>query len=215
MNFEKYGQYKNDIFNKLSFNFETGRKILDVGCGDGSDAEIFINEFRLNTYGIDLYKHDKINNIPDLKYSQAGIYQIPFADESFDYVFLHDVLHHIDEGKQSYVKHIAGLKELERVVKKGGSIIIMEANRYNPLFYPHMVKMLGHNHFQQNYFKKIINEVFPSVIFKYFEAHSYPQKYLKIWKIYEKIMESIMPKCILAYNVAMIEKPSDNNISSL
>lgn len=41
-NFQKYGQYKNDIFNKLGFSFEKGKKILDVGCGDGSDGKIFI-----------------------------------------------------------------------------------------------------------------------------------------------------------------------------
>ena len=39
----QYGQYKDDFFNKLDFNFEKGKKILDVGCGDGSDAKIFIN----------------------------------------------------------------------------------------------------------------------------------------------------------------------------
>jgi len=92
------------------------------------------------------------------------------------------------------------------VCKKGESVIIIEGNRYNPLFYPHMVLLCGHNHFRQSYFKKIIKEVFPRVSFQYFEAHLYPPKYLKIWKIYEKVMESIMPRAVLAYNVAVATK---------
>lgn len=205
-NLSRYGQYKNDIFSKLNFKFVSGRKILDVGCGDGSDAQIFINQYKLDTYGIDIYEDDNIKDMKGLKFLKAGILNIPFKDNTFDYVFLHDVLHHIDEDHQDYAKHIAALKELKRVVKKGGYIIIVEGNRYNPLFYPHMVKMLGHNHFKQSYFKKIITEVFPSATFKYFEAHLYPVRYIKIWKIYEKVMELIMPKSILAYNISVITK---------
>lgn len=66
--------------------------------------------------------------------------------------------------------------------------------------------MLGHNHFKQSYFKKIIYKVFPQATFKYFEAHLYPEKFLKLWKIYEKIMELIVPKRFSAYNVSIIKK---------
>ena len=132
-NFQKYGQYKNDIFNKLGFSFEKGKKILDVGCGNGSDGEVFIQEFGLDTYGIDIYEHENIHNVKGLKFKKAGIYQIPFPDNTFDYVFLHDVLHHIDEKHQSYNQHRKALLEVKRVCKKGGNIIIIEGNRYNPL----------------------------------------------------------------------------------
>lgn len=201
-------QYKKDIFSKLGFKFEPNKKILDVGCGDGSDAEIFINELGLDTFGIDIYKHERIDQIRGLKFQKSEIYNIPFGDGTFDYVFLHDVLHHIDEEGQRYEKHIEGLKELKRVARKDGCIIIIEGNRYNLLFYPHMVLLKKHNHFKQSYFKKLLISVFgkESVTFKYFEAHLYPPRYLRVWKIYEKIMESIMPKSILSYNVSIITK---------
>lgn len=206
-NFEKYGQYKNDIFSKMGIEFERGKKLLDVGCGDGTDAEIFIQEFGLDTYGIDIYEDENIKNIRNLKFQKAGIKQIPFEDNDFDYVFLHDVLHHIDEENQSYEKHIEGLQELKRVCRKSGYIIILEANRYNPLFYPHMVLMKGHNHFTQKYFQRIIREVFKDVEFKFFEAHLYPKKLLPFFKIYEKVMEKIPTlKKFLAYNLAIITK---------
>lgn len=208
MDLIKYDQYKNDIFNKLNFPFASGKKMLDCGCGNGIDSEIFIHEFGLETCGIDVYRDKNIANIPGLTFKEAGIYEIPFNDNEFDYVFLHDVLHHIDEKNQSREEHLKGLAEIKRVCKKGGEIIILEGNRYNPLFYPHMVKMEGHNHFKQSYFKEIINTAFNDceVKFKFFECHLYPKKFLRFWKAYESIMEKLIPSQFLAYNVAIIRK---------
>ena len=205
-NLQKYGQYTRDLFNKLDFNFVAGRRILDVGCGPCTDVEIFINEYGLDVYGLDIHKHENVAKIPKLKFVEAGILHIPFVDNFFDYVFLHDVLHHVDEKNQDYATHVAAMRELNRVVKDGGKIIIIEGNRYNPLFYPHMVKMLGHNHWRQSYFKRVVGGVFDNVEFKYFESHLYPAKFLWFWKCYEKIMEHWAPKNFLAYNVAIITK---------
>lgn len=204
MSISIHNQYKKDIFTKLGFAFDKGAKILDVGCGDGVDAQIFINKFKLKTYGLDVFKHENINAIKNLHFQISTIYNIPFQDKFFDYVFLHDVLHHIDEPKQRFLKHIQGLRELKRVCKRDGVIIIVEGNRYNPLFYPHMVKALGHDHFRQGYFMKTVRQVFPNAYFKFFEAHYYPEKYLRIFKVYEYIMEHFIPKWFLAYNVAVI-----------
>jgi ubiquinone/menaquinone biosynthesis C-methylase UbiE len=202
----RYNQYKNDIFNKLDFDFERNKKILDVGCGDGSDLEIFANEFDLNVFGIDIYRH---GNIKPGRFMLADILNLPFKDRVFDYVFLHDVLHHIDETNQNNLLHIQALKELTRVCSPEGYIIIVEANRYNPLLYPHMVKLQGHNHWRQSYFIKIINAIFKNPEFKFFEAHFYPWFLKHIFKIYEFLMENFSPKCLLAYNVAIIKNEKD------
>ena len=205
---EDYRQYKEDLFTKLDFTFLSGKKILDVGCGDGTDALIFRENCGLDVYGLDVYKHPEIEGILGQKFilTKKGIFNLPYVDNEFDYVFLHDVLHHIDEGYQRYETHVKGLQNLLRIVRPGGSIIIVEANRYNPLFYPHMVKKLGHEHFTQKYFKEIINEVLPQSEFKFFEAHLYPKKTLWFWKIYEFLMEKFSPKQFLAYNVAIYTK---------
>lgn len=202
-----YSQYKNDFFNKLQFHFKKGKKILDVGCGEGTDAPIFINEYGLQFYGMDVYEDENIKK-QKLRFKQGTIYNIPFENNRFDYVFVHDVLHHIDEPRHRKERHIFALKELNRVCKKNGYIIIVEGNRYNPLFYPHMVKMKKHEHFRQSYFIGIIKEAFKGnhIRFCFFEAHLYPPLLLPIFKIYEYFMENLSPRQFLAYNAATIKK---------
>lgn len=204
---ENYGQYRYDIFTKLNFDFKSKSKILNLGCGDGEDSLILRDFYRLDVLNCDIYRHENIDKYK-LDFKLAGIYNLPYETNSFDYIFLHDVLHHIDEENQNYEKHKLGLIEALRVLKPGGNIIIVEGNRYNPLFYPHMVKMLGHEHFSQPYFIKLINESFmdQKIEFKYFECHSYPKNQLWFWKIFEYIMENFMPKQILSYNVSIITK---------
>ncbi len=203
----RYNQYKNDFFNKLRFGFQKGRKILDVGCGEGTDAAVFINDYKLNWYGIDVYKHENMKRLGK-RFKIASILKLPYKKEMFDYVFVHDVLHHVDELKQRKSLHMRGLKELRRICKKDGTIIVVEGNRFNPLFYPHMVLLRGHEHFRQSYFTDIIKEVFSKdgISFRYFEAHLYPGPLLPLFKLYEWVMEHISPKEFLAYNAAIIRK---------
>ncbi len=209
--FKKYGQYRNDIFNKMGIDFERGKKLLDIGCGDGSDAEIFIKEFRLDTDRVDIYEHENIKNIKGLKFIKAEIYKIPFRDSNFDCVFLHDVLHHIDEENQSYANHIRGLQEVKRVCKKGAYVIVMEANRYNPLLYPHMVLISEHNHFTQKYCRKVLKDVFgENINFRSFEAHFYPAKWLNFFQFFERISEKFkIFEPFRAYNLGISKIKND------
>jgi len=207
-NLSEYTQYKKDIFQKIAFPFERGKNLLDVGCGDGSDAVIFKNVYGLDVKMCDIYRDSKLDTSVG-EFSIGSILDLPYSTEMFDYVFVHDVMHHIDEERQDRNKHILALEELRRVTKKNGTILVLEANRYNPLFYPHMVKIRGHNHFRHEYFKSIILQVFPNVEFRYFEAHMYPPSLLRVFKIYEYIMEHYVPKRFLAYNLAIIKNGGD------
>ncbi len=203
---EAYGQYKNDFWNKLDFDFVPGRTLLDVGCGDGSDLVILEKEYGLDVCGMDVYRDEKIDSL-GLRFTPGSALDIPFESFTFDYVFTHDVLHHVDEMQRraSYVK---ALEEMKRVTNPGGTVIIVEGNRYNPLFYPHMVKMLGHEHLRQRLFVEVVREVFgEDAQFSFFEAHLYPARLVRAFKVYERLMERLAPRSILAYNAAVAPVP--------
>lgn len=204
-----FTQYTLDIHKKLSYSFVPGKKLLDVGCGTCVDSYMFREKDKLDVYSTDIYKHENVD-VFGLKFKTGSIFKLPYKDSFFDYAFLHDVLHHIDENGQKYSKHVEALKEIERVVKNGGVIIIVEGNRYNPIFYPHIVKMCGHNHFTQKYFKNLINSNFKDITYKFFECHVYPRKLYKLFKIYERFMERFVSKRFLAYNCAIIRVKKPN-----
>lgn len=196
-------RYIKDIFTKLDVFFKKGSAILDVGCGDGIFTKFFKEILGLEVCGIDIYKSSLLDS--SIKFKKGSIYKIPFRDNSFDYIFLKNIMHHVDEPRHRKNRHKKALFELKRVCKKKGKIIIIEANRYNPLFYVHMVVFGKHDHFRQSYFISLVNSVFPNAEFKFFEAHLYPfPLFIQAFKIYERLMEWFSPRAFLAYNVAII-----------
>lgn len=205
----KIGEYLAKTFSEINLRFEKHKRILDVGCGNGVYAKIFRDVFGLDTFGIDVYEHDDIKSIKGVKFKLGSIYDIKYKNGYFDYIFLHDVLHHIDEKDQSIDMHIKAMNELKRVVKKGGKIIIVEANRYNLLFYPHMVLMRKHAHWRQSYFRKIMKTSFPedeySTQMRVFESHYYPWGN-RFWQLYENLIESLPIKKFHAYNLCIASK---------
>lgn len=193
--------YKRKVLRDIKNEIKSGKKILDVGCGDCSD-DIFFTDWGLTVYGMDIYTHKNVKKVLGRKFIQGNILKIPFKTKSFDYVFSHVVFHHIDEVNQSTKRHIQGLNEMKRVCKKGGKVFILEANRYNPLFFPHMVLLKKHNHFTQPYFIKLNHQVFIKPKFIFLEEHVYPVYFYWLFKIYEKIMDQIsFLRPLRAYNL--------------
>uniref|UniRef100_A0A7C4XTK2 Class I SAM-dependent methyltransferase n=1 Tax=candidate division WWE3 bacterium TaxID=2053526 RepID=A0A7C4XTK2_UNCKA len=203
--YNDFNQYKSDLFYKLGIDFRPGKSILDVGAGDCTDTKIFRDVFGLEVLATDIYKSQNVDDW-GIPFKLLSVYEIGKLEKKFDYVFLHDILHHVDEDHQSRDNHVKALAALKQVVKPKGAIVLVEGNRYNPLFLPHMVIMRGHEHFKQEYFKTLVKSVFPAAKFYSFEAHYYPYSRLSLWffKIYERLMESIAPAAFLSYNVAVI-----------
>jgi SAM-dependent methyltransferase len=112
---ERYSTYP-WLYEVGEFCKHQGDKILEIGCGTGSDLLQFAKHGALAT-GIDLTtKHVELarRRIGDLAVvHQADARHLPFEDASFDYVYSHGVLHHSDEPEQV-------VREMLRVLRPGG-----------------------------------------------------------------------------------------------
>lgn len=101
--------------------FLKGKLGLDAGCGFG--RHIYnAAKFGAKMVGVDFsraiesaYRNTK--NIDNVFLAQADIYNLPFSDETFDFVYSLGVLHHLPAPE-------AGFRSLVRLVKPGGAIFI-------------------------------------------------------------------------------------------
>ena len=86
------------------------------------------------------------------------------------------------------------------------SALIVEANRYNPIFYPHMTLALGHEHFTRSRFRALVTAVFPTARFGAFEAHYVPRldRVPRLQHFVEEGLERFPPvRPLLSYNFAV------------
>lgn len=98
-----------------------GRLVLDVGCGTGRFAEV-ASRWGARVVGIDLSSAAEVaaRNLADRRsvtIVQADIFALPFAPESFDFIYSIGVLHHTPNCEQAF-------KALPYYLKPGGSIAI-------------------------------------------------------------------------------------------
>ncbi len=102
-----------------------GKRILDIGCGVGAFVRR-LREFSPNVYGTDI-DAERVSEgsklIPNLGLA-VGEY-LPFADNTFDVILLHEVLEHVMDDQ-------ATLREARRVLAAGGKIVIFCPNRLYP-----------------------------------------------------------------------------------
>lgn len=192
-----------NILRKAELEMGYADCILDVGCGDGKDCEI-ISTLANHVVGVDLYLNSlRLPKISNLDFILADACNLPLKNGTLDVVFEKDVLHHI-------LDHNKALKEMKRVVRNGGKLVAVEANRYNPIFYFHMTLMKGHQHFSTKYFKNLLASCFFDFEFKSVESHCYPitsRHLLKIVHFVEDFVAKVpFMKNILSYNISTIKK---------
>jgi ubiquinone/menaquinone biosynthesis C-methylase UbiE len=191
-------RYRLRCLDKLGFAFRGDETVLDAGCGQGGVARL-IRERARSVVAIDVEPQEAWVDEPGLSFAVADAEQLPFADASFDVVHSKDSLHHMRAPGRA-------LAEYRRVLKPGGSALIIEANRYNPLFYPHMTLLLGHEHFSRKRFRALVTAVFPQARFGSFEAHYVPQlaRGEALQHAVEEALERLPPfRPFLSYNFAV------------
>jgi ubiquinone/menaquinone biosynthesis C-methylase UbiE len=104
--------------------------ILDVGCGVGSYHPLLKDSVGKVT-GIDpssaCIEEGRKNN-PEVDYFDYSGSTMPFGDGTFDASFAICVMHHVPPQQWDEFS-----REMVRVTRKGGLVVIFEHNPYNPL----------------------------------------------------------------------------------
>lgn len=130
----RYKWYKERYFKNIK-----GKKILEIGCGDGGIVQYLKNENEV--YAVDISKNAmKFLKQKGIKPFLADVSKeaLPFDDSTFDIVIALEVLEHL-KGPQY------AIEEVQRVLKKDGRFIcsIPNPRTGHKLLYPCLFKF-GH-----------------------------------------------------------------------
>lgn len=159
----------NEIRKIISIEKET--KLLDVGGGNGFFSYYF--DKICDTTCID-YSKKMIKLNPIKKKYVMDANNLKFGDNSFDIVFCHALLHHVDDMKKV-------IKEMKRVSKK--YIVILEPNRNNPLMFMFSLIVKEENkalRFSLSYLKKYIESCGLNIVSSFSYGLIVPNKTPKI-----------------------------------
>lgn len=130
------------------------RRLLDLGTGTGEMLRLFAPHIEIGE-GIDLSRdmlavaRSKLeeDNLDHCHVRQGDLYALPFPDNNFDTIIVHQVLHFVDD--------VAGaLNEAARVLVDGGQMLIAD-------FAPHDIEDLrtSHQHRRLGFAETDLDEV--------------------------------------------------------
>ena len=115
------------------------RSLLDLGTGTGRMLELFGPKIERGL-GLDLsldmllLARDRLERagLKNCSVRQGDIYDLPLANDSFDAVIIHQVLHFLDDGGRA-------IREAARVLRPGGRLLVVD-------FAPHELEFLREQH---------------------------------------------------------------------
>ncbi|MCJ7548544.1 MAG: class I SAM-dependent methyltransferase [Anaerolineae bacterium] len=115
------------------------RRVLAVGCGIGMYTSAF-QRYSSHVHGIEI----ELDRAVEARHRATAVAQavgefLPFEDSSFDVVYSHEVLEHVDNDRLC-------ITEMVRVTRPGGHIVVFVPNRLYP-FETHGIYWRGTYHF--------------------------------------------------------------------
>ena len=191
-------RYRLRCIDKLAYAFRGDEVLLDVGCGDGGVAGLLRKRVGA-VVAVDVVASPEWGDAPGLAFRVADAEALPFEDASFDLLHSKDSLHHMEDPAQA-------LTEYRRVLRPGGTALIVEANRYNPSLFVQMTLVRRHDHFTRERFRGLVEDAFPDARFGAFEAHyvPYADRLLGLQHRVEEGLEKLGPvHGLLSYNFAV------------
>ena len=155
-----------------------GRRVLEVGCGIGTDLVRFARGGALVT-GIDLSEtaiglartNVNLHAVPnDVDLRVANGEDLPFADESFDVVYAHGVVQYTADAPRL-------VAECRRVLRSGGKAIFMVYNRISWLNALSKVMRVELEHEDAPVLKKYSRSEFRTLLSDFREVTIVPERF--------------------------------------
>jgi SAM-dependent methyltransferase len=118
--------------------YPAGSLVLEAGCGVGAqtitlaqrspDAQFISVDVSEDSIAEAKRRADRAG-LTNVEFRQADIFALPFGAESFDHVFVCFVLEHLS-------RPVDALLALERVLRRGGTITVIEGDHGSTYFHP-------------------------------------------------------------------------------
>lgn len=138
-------------------NLKKGDIFLDIGCGTGDyairaatevgrDGAVFATDIQEGLV-LDLMKRAEDSNLDNIRAFVNDIQNpLPFEDNCIDVCFISTVLHSLD------LNHVwpSLLMEIQRVLKQGGRLAIIECNKENLTFGPPVHMRISADELEKN-----------------------------------------------------------------
>lgn len=165
ISFNQHKKWRDDIMRRMAV--AKGATALDVCCGT-ADWTIALTEATGpsgEVIGLDFSEsmleagRPKVAHYPNLSLMHGNAMELPFPDESFDYVT-------IGFGLRNVPDYATVLKEMNRVLKPGGMIACLDTSH---------PEMLGYKQLFRFYFKFIM-PLFGKVFAKSYDEYSWLQQ---------------------------------------
>jgi SAM-dependent methyltransferase len=118
--------------------FRPAGLVLEAGCGTGAQTVIVAPQNpQCHFVSIDIAEDSlakaeesiKKKKIQNVRFQVADVFDLPFDNESFDHVFVCFLLEHLHEPA-------AALALLKKVLKKGGTITVIEGDHGSAYYHP-------------------------------------------------------------------------------
>jgi SAM-dependent methyltransferase len=118
--------------------YPAGSAVLEAGCGTGCQSLILaehspgaaITSVDISQASLDMARAAvRQAGHADVRFLRADIFNLPFAEQSFDHVFVCFVLEHLADP-------LGALKALRKMLRPGGSICVVEGDHGSCYFHP-------------------------------------------------------------------------------
>ncbi len=126
-----------NIVTNFMKSLDKNLKVLDLGCGDGWQTNIYGKFFDVTGLDISEVRIKRArNNFPDRKFITGDIYNLELKQKSFDVVLMSELIEHLEEPERA-------LRQAYTVVKDSGYVVIDTPSRSN--LTDMFLRLLGRN----------------------------------------------------------------------